>query len=39
MSVGTRGKKFNMAMDQKGEVSRNNPTPECEVDGTECYGS
>ena len=20
-----------------GEVNRNNPTPECEVNGTECY--
>ena len=22
-----------------GEVTWNNPTPECEVDGTECYDS
>ena len=37
MSVWDMNKEILYGNDPVGEVNRNNPTPECEVNGTDCY--
>ena len=37
MSVWDRREKILYGNGLVGEVNRNNPTPECEVNGTKCY--